>query len=122
MTAQPYESSLAPAARRVITDDLPGAATAGVIDVVTTALLDNPHRTGKLPRDDLEGIWTASRGTNGALCRIREGPREVVVLRVDHRRDASSSNPLLRASPGARQVRLTPMARRARQVVSPAQP
>jgi mRNA-degrading endonuclease RelE of RelBE toxin-antitoxin system len=61
---------------------------AAVIDFVTTAPLDNPHRIGKPLREDFDGIWAARRGTYRVLYRIREEPREVVVLRIDHRRDA----------------------------------
>ena len=88
MTEQPYEIVLTPPARRAIADDLPEAVAAAVIDFVTTALLENPHRVGKPLRDDLAGIWSARRGTYRVLYRIREDSREVVVLRIDHRRDA----------------------------------
>lgn len=88
MTEQPYEIVLTPPARRPITEDLPEAVAAAVIDFVTTALLDNPHRVGKPLRKDLDGIWSARRGTYRVLYRIHEDPREVVVLRIDHRRDA----------------------------------
>ncbi len=93
MTEPGYEIVLAPPARRAITDDLPEAVATAVIEFVTTALLDNPHRVGKPLRDDLEGIWSARRGTYRVLYRIREDVREVVVLRIDHRRDAYRSNP-----------------------------
>ncbi len=88
MTEQPYEIVLTPPARRAIADDLPEAVAAAVIDFVTTALLENPHRVGKPLRDDLTGIWSARRGTYRVLYRILEDSREVVVLRIDHRRDA----------------------------------
>lgn len=88
MTEQPYEIVLTPPARRPITEALPEAVAAAVIDFVTTALLDNPHRVGKPLRNDLDGIWSARRGTYRVLYRIREDPREVVVLRINHRRDA----------------------------------
>lgn len=88
MTEQPHEIVLTPPARRAIADDLPEAVAAAVIDFVTTALLENPHRVGKPQRDDLTGIWSARRGTYRVLYRIREDSREVVVLRIDHRRDA----------------------------------
>lgn len=88
MTEQPYEIVLTPPARRAIADHLPEAVAVAVIDFVTTALLDNPHRVGKPLRDDLAGIWAARRGTYRVLYRIREDSREVVVLRIDHRRDA----------------------------------
>lgn len=91
MTAQRYEIVLTPPARRAIAADLPEAVAAAVIEFVTTALLDNPQRVGKPLRDDLEGIWSARRGTYRVLYRIREDPREVIVLRIEHRRDAYRS-------------------------------
>lgn len=87
MTDSPYEIVLAPPACRAIAEALPEAVATAVIDFVTTALLDNPHRVGKPLRDDLEGIWSARRGTYRVLYRIHETRREVVVLRIDHRRD-----------------------------------
>jgi mRNA-degrading endonuclease RelE of RelBE toxin-antitoxin system len=88
VTDHPYEIVLTPPARRAITEKLPEAVATAVIDFLTTALLDNPHRVGEPLRDDLDGIWSARRGTYRVLYRIREDPPEVVVLRIDHRRDA----------------------------------
>ena len=88
MTEQLYEIVLTPPARRAIAEELPEAVAVAVIDFVTTALLDNPHRVGKPLRDDLDGIWSARRGTYRVLYRIRKEPRDVVVLRIDHRRGA----------------------------------
>ena len=88
MTERSYEIVLTPPARRAIADELPEGVAAAVIDFVTTALLDSPHRVGKPLRNDLDGIWSARRGTYRVLYRIREDRREVVVLRIDHRRDA----------------------------------
>jgi mRNA-degrading endonuclease RelE of RelBE toxin-antitoxin system len=88
VTDQRYEIVLTPPARRAIAETLPEAVAAAVVDFVTTSLLENPRRVGKPLRDDLSGIWSARRGTYRVLYRIREEPREVVVLRVDHRRDA----------------------------------
>ena len=93
MTELRYQIVLTPPARRAISADLPEAVAAAVIEFVTTALLDNPQRVGKPLRDDLTGIWSARRGTYRVLYRIREEPREVVVLRIQHRRDAYRSNP-----------------------------
>ncbi len=59
-----------------------------VIDFITTVLMENPHRVGKPLRNDLSGVWSARRGTYRVLYRIHEKRREVVVLRIDHRRDA----------------------------------
>jgi mRNA-degrading endonuclease RelE of RelBE toxin-antitoxin system len=88
VSARSYEIVLTPPARRAIAEGLPEAVAAAVIDFLTTALLDNPKRVGKPLRDDLDGIWSARRGTYRVLYRIREEQREVIVLRIDHRRDA----------------------------------
>ena len=88
MTEPAYEIVLTPPARRAIVDELPEAVATAVIDFLTTALLDNPRRVGKPLRDDLDGIWPARRGTYRVLYRIQEERREVVVLRIGHRRDA----------------------------------
>ncbi len=88
MTQDPYELVLTPPARRALTDGLPEAVAFAVIDFLTTSLLENPQRVGKPLRDDLAGVWSARRGTYRVLYRIRDDLREVVVLRVDHRRDA----------------------------------
>ena len=88
MTDTAYELVLTPPARRAIADELPEAVETAVIVFLTSALLDNSHRVGKPLRDDLDGIWSALRGTYRVLYRIHEEHREVVVLRIDHRRDA----------------------------------
>jgi mRNA interferase RelE/StbE len=58
-----------------------------VIEFQTTSLVSDPHRADKPLRDDLAGIWSARRGTCRILCRIRD-VREVIVLCIEHRRDA----------------------------------
>lgn len=88
MTTPRYELVLTPPARRAVTDALPEPVATPVIDFLTTALTDNPQRVGTPLRDDLAGIWSARRGTYRVLYRIRENPPEVIVLRVEHRRDA----------------------------------
>ena len=42
-------------------------------------------------RDELEGLWSARRGTYRVLYRIDDTAQEVVVLRVSPRRDAYRS-------------------------------
>lgn len=83
-----YELVLTPPARRAVTDQLPEAVASAVIDFLTSSLIKEPARMGKPLRDDLAGIWSARRGTYRILYRILEDPREVVVLRIEHRRDA----------------------------------
>jgi mRNA interferase RelE/StbE len=84
---EPYELVLTPPANRALRDKLPEPVAVAVIEFLTTALVDNPHRVGKVLRDDLAGIWSARRGTYRVLYRINEAAREVVVVRIEHRRD-----------------------------------
>ena len=58
-----------------------------VINFITGALLDNPKRVGAPLRSELEGIWSARRGTYRVLYQVHDENREVVVLRVRHRLD-----------------------------------
>lgn len=83
-----YELVLTPPARRALTERLPEAVAAAVIDFLTTALVQQPRRVGKPLRGDLVGVWAARRGTYRVLCRLREDTREVIVVRIEHRRDA----------------------------------
>lgn len=83
-----YELVLTPPARRAISDRLPESVAAAVIDFLTATLIVQPKTVGKPLRDDLVGIWSARRGTYRILYRVLDEPREVVVLRVEHRRDA----------------------------------
>ena len=85
---EPYELVLTPPAQRAPTGKLPEAVAVAVIEFLTTALIRQPARAGKPLRDDLAGVWSARRGTYRVLYRIREDVREVIVLRVEHRRDA----------------------------------
>lgn len=86
-----YELVLTPPARRALADRLPEAVASAVIEFVTTALVQQPRRVGKPLRAELDGVWSARRGTYRVLYRVREQPREVVVLRIEHRRDVYRS-------------------------------
>jgi mRNA interferase RelE/StbE len=88
VTGGPYGLVLTPPAQRAIAEKLPEAVAVAAIEFVTTALIANPQRAGKPLQDRLAGIWSARRGTYRILYRINEKQREVVVLRVEHRRDA----------------------------------
>lgn len=83
-----YELFLTAPARRALTDRLPEPVAVAVIDFLTTALIEQPRRVGKPLRGELAGIWSARRGTYRILYRVRDQPPEVIVLRIEHRRDA----------------------------------
>ena len=82
-----YELVVTAPAARVIRETLPESVAFAVIDFVTGPLLEDPKRVGALLRGELEGIWSARRGTYRILYRIDEENHEVIVLRVGHRRD-----------------------------------
>ena len=82
-----YELVLTPPAIRAIQSELPEAVAAAVIEFMTGPLVENPRRVGKMLRRELEGIWSARRGTYRVLYRINDHVDEVEVLRIDHRRD-----------------------------------
>lgn len=88
MNPAAYELVITPPAQRAITDRLPEAVAAAVIEFLTTTVIANPHRVGRQLRGQLAGVWSARRGTYRVLYRINEVQREIVVLRIEHRRDA----------------------------------
>ena len=87
MSETPYELVVARPAATTIAEELSESVAAAVIELITGPLLDNPRRVGVELRNELEGLWSARRGTYRVLYRIDEQNQEVVVLRVGHRRD-----------------------------------
>ncbi|MEJ7771753.1 MAG: type II toxin-antitoxin system RelE/ParE family toxin [Geodermatophilaceae bacterium] len=50
---------------------------------------DRGRHSGRLPLGgELSGIWAARRGTYRVLYRINDSLHEVLVLHIEHRRDA----------------------------------
>ena len=60
---------------------------AAVVELITGPLLDNPRRLGVALRNELDGLWSVRRGTYRLVYRVDDDRREVVILRVGHRRD-----------------------------------
>ena len=83
----PYRLDVAGPAARAISARRPEAVAVAVIGLITGPLLDDPRRVGHPLQRELEGIWSARRGTFRVLYRIEEDSKQVVVLRVDHRSD-----------------------------------
>jgi mRNA interferase RelE/StbE len=86
--AEDYEPLVTPPAARALAEGLPEAVATAVIEFLTTALVREPRRVGKPLQRELSGIHSARRGTYRILYRIDQEQREVIVLRVEHRRDA----------------------------------
>lgn len=93
MTAEPpdqppYSIALAPGARRALAESLPPAGTFAAWEFIQGPLRQRPRTVGAPLRAPIEGLWRARRGEYRVRYRIDEENRSVVVLDVDHRRDA----------------------------------
>jgi mRNA interferase RelE/StbE len=88
---QAHRLSLAPGARRTLTEGppvgLPLAVAAAVGEFITGPLLDNPYLVGKPLTRELAGYRSARRGAYRVVYRIDEGGHAVHVVRIDHRAD-----------------------------------
>lgn len=95
MTDDAYQLSLAPAARRPLTEGppvgLPLAVAMAVGDFLTGPLLDKPHVVGKPLTRELAGYHSARRGSYRVVYRIDSDARTVHVVRIDHRADVYRS-------------------------------
>jgi mRNA-degrading endonuclease RelE of RelBE toxin-antitoxin system len=87
VTEPRYEIVVSAPAAWAIQETLPEAVAFAGIEFITGPLLENPRRVGAALHDELEGAWSARRGTYRILYRIDDERREVIVLRVGHRRD-----------------------------------
>lgn len=88
MTTEPadrYEIRFQPAARRAISQHLPEAVAAAVLEFCDAALAVNPHRVGKPLFGPLAGCHGARRGTYRIVYRIDDKNQTVQVLDIDHR-------------------------------------
>jgi mRNA-degrading endonuclease RelE of RelBE toxin-antitoxin system len=88
----PYRLSLAPAARRALTEGppptgLPLAVAAAVGEFITGALLVKPYVVGKPLTNELAAYHSARRGAYRVVYRIDDKTRTVHVVRIDHRAD-----------------------------------
>jgi mRNA-degrading endonuclease RelE of RelBE toxin-antitoxin system len=86
-----YRLSLAPAARRALTEGppvgLPLAVATAVAEFITGAPLDNPYVVGKPLANELASYHSARRGAYRVVYRIDDTTRTVHVVRIDHRAD-----------------------------------
>lgn len=85
---QPYTVVLSPGARRALSDSLPASAAFAAWEFINGPLRREPHRVGAPLHAPFEGLWRAGRGEYRVRYRIDDKSRRVLVLDVDHRRDA----------------------------------
>lgn len=86
----PYAVVLAPGARRALSEALPSAAFAAW-EFISGPLGRRPRAVGVPLRAPFEGLWRARRGEYRVRYRIDDENQRVIVLDVDHRRDAYRS-------------------------------
>lgn len=82
---------LSPGARKALSEDLPRSAAFAAWEFVSGPLLVRPRQVGAPLRAPFAGQWRARRGEYRVRYRIEEEHRLVVVLSVEHRRDAYRS-------------------------------
>ena len=87
----PYSIVLAPGARRALTESLPASAAFAAWEFITGPLGEKPRLVGAPLRAPFEGLWRARRGEYRIRYRIDEANRQVVIVDIDHRRDAYKS-------------------------------
>ena len=85
MTAGRWRVELMPSARRDL-DRLPESVAAAVLEMIARLAVE-PRRMGKPLRWELEGLWSARRGTYRVIYRLREDDALVQVITIDHRAD-----------------------------------
>ena len=64
---------------------LPDGTAAAIVEFMTGALVENPHRVGGLLQRELAGMRSARRGAYRIVYEIIEDAQVVVVHRIDHR-------------------------------------
>ena len=86
--AAPYTIVLSPGARRALGEGLPPAAAFAAWEFIKGPLAQRPRVVGTELRPPFAGLWRARRGEYRIRYRIDEAARQIIVLDVDHRRDA----------------------------------
>ena len=74
-------------ASRKIAEVLPERVAAAVVEFITGALLENPHRVGRELQRELAGLHAGRRGTFRVVYRIDDDEGLVEVVDVAHRSD-----------------------------------
>jgi mRNA-degrading endonuclease RelE of RelBE toxin-antitoxin system len=81
-----YEIEFAASARRDL-ESMSARVVPAIIEFVYGDLARSPRRVGKPLRRELEGKWSARRGTYRIIYEIKDDRLLVLVIRIDHRAD-----------------------------------
>lgn len=82
MSNQRYELTIAPTAKKQLTEQLPESVAFAAYEFIIGPLLDNPHRAGKQLRPPLHDRYSARRGTYRVIYRIDDERQQVIVVGV----------------------------------------
>lgn len=83
-----YQITYTRKARRALSEDLPEPVAAACIEFIVSALAENPGRVGKPLRAPLDGLHAARRGEFRLIYRIDDTEVVVLIVTIEHRRDA----------------------------------
>lgn len=87
----PYRLVVAPAARRALSQSLPPTVAFAAWEFISGPLLERPRIVAVPLRPPFAGLWRARRGEYRVRYRINDDGHKIVVLHIDHRRDAYRS-------------------------------
>jgi mRNA interferase RelE/StbE len=82
----PYEVAITATAARDL-QRLPEKVATACVEFIFGPLVDNPHRLGKLLRDDLVGLHSARRGDYRVIYSIDEHHARIEILHIARRSD-----------------------------------
>ena len=83
-----YRVVMSRSARRRLAQQLPEAVAVACLEFILGPLAENPQRVGAELRAPFRGSWRARRGEYRVRYSIDEQAQRVLVLDVEHRRDA----------------------------------
>lgn len=83
-----YRIVMGRSSSRKLAEQLPEAVAVACLEFILGPLADNPQRVGAQLRPPFEGNWRARRGEYRVRYEIDEPAQTVVVLDIEHRRDA----------------------------------
>lgn len=86
-----YRVTMARSASRRLSEQLPEAVAAACLEFILGPLAAQPYRVGAALRAPFEGDYRARRGAYRVRYRIDDAEQRVLVLDVEHRRDAYRS-------------------------------
>lgn len=86
-----FSIRVARSAARQLDSGLPETVAAACVEFLFGPLAAEPYRLGRPLRAPFEGLWSARRGEYRVRYRIDQQQGEVVVVDIEHRRDAYRS-------------------------------